>query len=214
MVLVERAGAGMSDPHRYAQIGDWASDMAHVADRLGADRLGVVGLSGGGPYALACAGMPVLRDRVVAVAVLGGVTPSVGPDATCSGAIALSRQMAAVTSALRRPFAAVTAGLLTPVIPLAHLAYSGLAAAMPDGDKRVFANPEIEAMFIDDIVQVSRGRFQALLDDARLFGRDWGFRLADVDGSGPVVARRRRLDHLAGRRAVRGRAPARCPICC
>ncbi|ANI37892.1 alpha/beta fold hydrolase [Mycolicibacterium vaccae] len=180
VVLVERAGAGMSDPHRYAQIGDWASDMAHVADRLGADRLGVVGLSGGGPYALACAGMPVLRDRVVAVAVLGGVTPSVGPDATCSGAIALSRQMAAVTSALRRPFAAVTAGLLTPVIPLAHLAYSGLAAAMPDGDKRVFANPEIEAMFIDDIVQVSRGRFQALLDDARLFGRDWGFRLADV----------------------------------
>ena len=85
-----------------------------------------------------------------------------------------------MTSALRRPFAAVTAGLLTPVIPLAHLAYSGLAAAMPEGDKRVFANPEIEAMFIDDIVHAAAGRFQALLDDARLFGVDWGFRLADV----------------------------------
>lgn len=42
---------------------------------------------------------------------------------------------------------------VTPVIPLAHLAYSGLAA----------------------------GGFQALLDDARLFGVDWGFRLADVN---------------------------------
>lgn len=181
VVLVERAGAGLSSAHRYDRIGDWASDMAHVADALGAEKLGVVGLSGGGPYALACAGMPALRDRVAAVAVLGVVTPSVGPDATASGAITLARQLSAVTSALRKPFAAVTAGLLTPVIPLAHLAYSGLAAAMPDGDKRVFANPEIEAMFIDDIVQVTHGRFQALLDDARLFGRDWGFRLAEVN---------------------------------
>lgn len=180
VVLVERAGSGLSDPHRYEQIGDWAADMAHVADLLGARRIGVVGLSGGGPFALACAGMPALADRVAAVAVLGGVTPAVGPDATASGAIALARRMSAVTSALRKPFAAATAAMLTPVIPLAHLAYSGLAAAMPDGDKRVFANPEIEAMFIDDIVNVANGRFQALLDDARLFGVDWGFRLADV----------------------------------
>lgn len=180
VVLVERAGSGLSDRHRYERIGDWAADMAHVADLLGAEKLGVVGLSGGGPFALACAGMPTLTDRVVAVAVLGGVTPSVGPDATCSGAITLSRRFAPVTSAMRRPFAAATAGLLTPVIPLAHLAYRGLSAAMPEGDKRVFANPEIEAMFIDDIVHAANGGFQALLDDARLFGRDWGFRLADV----------------------------------
>ena len=181
VVLVERAGSGLSDRHKYGQIGDWATDMAHVADVLGADRIGVAGLSGGGPYALSCAGMPALRDRVAAVAVLGGVTPSVGPDATASGAIALARRFSAVTSALRRPFAAVTAGMLTTVIPLAHPVYSGLASAMPEGDKRVFANPEIEAMFIDDIVHVANGGFQALLDDARLFGLDWGFRLSDVN---------------------------------
>lgn len=180
VVLVERAGSGMSEPHRYERIGDWASDIMHVADTLGADTFGVVGLSGGGPFALACAGMPALADRVVAVAVLGGVTPAVGPEANCSGPIALARRMSAVTSAMRRPFARVAAGLLTPLIPLAHLGYKGFSSVMPDGDKQVFANPEIEAMFIDDIVHVADGRFQALLDDARLFGRDWGFRLADV----------------------------------
>jgi len=58
--------------------------------------------------------------------------------------------------------------------------YHGFASLMPDGDKRVFADPDIEAMFIDDILLAARGRFQALVDDARLFGRDWGFRLADV----------------------------------
>ncbi|WP_163895645.1 alpha/beta fold hydrolase [Mycolicibacterium hippocampi] len=180
VVLVERSGSGLSDPHCYDRIGDWAADMAHVADLLGAGQLGIVGLSGGGPFALACAGRPELAERVAAVAILGGVTPSVGPDATCSGAIELARRFAPVMAALRKPLAAVTAGMLVPVIPLAHLAYQGLSAAMPDGDKEVFANPEIEAMFIDDIVHAANGGFQALLDDARMFGRDWGFRLADV----------------------------------
>ena len=86
--------------------------MAHVADALGAERLGVVGLSGGGPYALSCAGTDALSGRVVAVAVLGGVTPSVGPDATASGAIVTARRFGALLSVLREPFARITAGLL------------------------------------------------------------------------------------------------------
>ena len=44
----------------------------------------------------------------------------------------------------------------------------------------MFADPEIEAMFVDDIVLFIKSRCQALIDDVRLFGRDWGFRLADV----------------------------------
>ena len=38
-----------------------------------AHRLAVVGLSGGGPYALACGALPPLADRVATIAVLGGV---------------------------------------------------------------------------------------------------------------------------------------------
>jgi pimeloyl-ACP methyl ester carboxylesterase len=182
VVMIERAGSGLSDPHCYDKIADWATDMAHVADALGADRLGVVGLSGGGPYALACAGTSALANRVAAVAVLGGVTPTHGPDASCSGAIELARRFAPVLSGLRVPFAAITAGLLIPIIPLAHYAYSAFGGLMPEGDQRVFQNPEIEAMFIDDIVRVLAGKrpLQAVIDDARMFGRPWGFQLADV----------------------------------
>lgn len=180
VVMVERPGSGLSDPHTYARVADWAADMVHVVEALGAARLGVVGLSGGGPYALACAGEPGLAGRVAAVAVLGGVTPAVGPDAATSGAIELARTFAPVLSALRRPLATATAGLLMPILPLAHFAYQGFSGLMPDGDKRVFANPDIEAMFVDDILLAAKGGFQALIDDARLFGRDWGFRLADV----------------------------------
>jgi hypothetical protein len=45
----------------------------------------------------------------------------------------------------------------------------------------VLRNPEMEGMFVDDLILSSRGRLQAIIDDARLFGRDWGFRLSDVN---------------------------------
>jgi pimeloyl-ACP methyl ester carboxylesterase len=180
VVLIERPGAGLSDSHEYAAVADFARDMTHVADALGADRLGVVGLSGGGPYALSCAAVPAMANRVAAVAVLGGVTPSVGPEATRSGGIDFLRRVTNVFSVLRRPFAAAVSAMIVPIIPLGHLAYQGVSAVMPDGDKRVFADPDIEAMFIDDIVLAARGGFQAMVDDGRLFGRDWGFRLTDI----------------------------------
>ena len=184
VVVLGRPGSGLSDPHPYVSVAEWATDVAHVVDALGAERLGVVGLSGGGPYALACAAVPPLANRVAAVAVLGGVVPSVGPDALATGAIALARRFAPFLSGLRRPLAAAVSAVMTPVIPFAHYACQAYAATSPDGDRRVLRDPEMEGMFIDDVVLVARGGFQAIIDDARLFGRDWGFRLAEV--SAPV----------------------------
>ena len=181
VVVLERPGSGLSDPHPYAAVADWATDMAAVADALGAERLGVVGLSGGGPYALACGAVPPLAARVAAVAVLGGVVPSIGPEATAGSVADLARRFAPMLSQLRRPLAALSTGLLAPLIPFSHYAYRAYSGISPEGDKRVFADPEIEGMFIDDIVLAIKGRCQALVDDARLFGRDWGFRLADVN---------------------------------
>jgi pimeloyl-ACP methyl ester carboxylesterase len=180
VVVVGRPGSGLSDPHPYESVADWARDVAHVADALGAERLGVVGLSGGGPYALACAAAPALAGRVAAVAVLGGVVPSVGPDALATGAIELARRFAPLLSELRRPLAGAVSVLMTPLLPFAHYACQAYAMTTPAGDRKVLRDPEMEGMFIDDIALVAKGRFQAIVDDARLFGRDWGFRLADV----------------------------------
>ncbi|MBX7432634.1 alpha/beta hydrolase [Mycobacterium sp. Y57] len=180
VVVVGRPGSGLSDPHPYRAVADWATDVAHVAEALGAQRLGVVGLSGGGPYALACAAVPPLSTRVAAVAVLGGVVPSVGPDALATGVIDLSRRVTPALGALRQPLAGVVSTLAVPAIPFAHWIAQAYASTTPESDRRVLADPEMEGMFIDDLVLLARGGFQAIVDDARLFGRDWGFRLADV----------------------------------
>ena len=143
VVAVGRPGTGLSDPHPYESVADWASDVAHVADSLGAERFGVAGLSGGGPYALACAAVAPLAGRVAAVAVLGGIVPSVGPDARATGAIELTRRFAPLLQGLRRPLAEAVNGLLLPLIPLAHYACQAYASVIPEGDQRVLRDPEI-----------------------------------------------------------------------
>ena len=50
-----------------------AGDVRAIAETLGHDRLGIWGISGGGPYALACAAL--LPDIAVAVAAVASVAP-------------------------------------------------------------------------------------------------------------------------------------------
>ncbi len=55
LIGLDRPGVGGSDPTARRRILDWPDTVAAVADRLGIDRFAVEGMSGGGPYALACA---------------------------------------------------------------------------------------------------------------------------------------------------------------
>jgi pimeloyl-ACP methyl ester carboxylesterase len=70
IVAADRPGYSGSSPHPGRRREDWPADVAALADHLGVDRFAVLGLSSGGPYALACAAL--LPDRVVAAATVGG----------------------------------------------------------------------------------------------------------------------------------------------
>ena len=88
IVALERPGVGASSPHSYDSVLDWADDVQQCVDHLGLERFGIVGLSGGGPYVLACA--HELADRTVAAGVIGGVAPTRGDDAPDGGVVQLT----------------------------------------------------------------------------------------------------------------------------
>ncbi|MDX3074520.1 alpha/beta hydrolase [Streptomyces sp. MI02-7b] len=69
----DRPGYGGSTPHPGRDIAAAAADVAAVADALGIERFAVLGHSGGGPHALACAAL--LPDRVVATVSGAGLAP-------------------------------------------------------------------------------------------------------------------------------------------
>ena len=60
----DRPGYGGSTRHPGRTVASVADDVARIADALGVDHFAVMGHSGGGPHALACAAR--LPDRVVA----------------------------------------------------------------------------------------------------------------------------------------------------
>ena len=72
-VSYDRPGYGGSDPHDGRTVGSAAADAAAIADALGIGRFAVLGHSGGGPHALACAAL--LPDRVIAAVSMSGPAP-------------------------------------------------------------------------------------------------------------------------------------------
>jgi pimeloyl-ACP methyl ester carboxylesterase len=72
VVSADRPGYGGSSPRPGRSIADHTDDVVALADHLGIRRFAVVGLSSGGPYAVAAAALH--PDRVTAVAVIAGVT--------------------------------------------------------------------------------------------------------------------------------------------
>jgi len=77
-VAVNRPGYGQSDPAE-SGLASVADDTVAVADSLAVHRFAVLGASGGGPYALACAARH--PDRVAAVGTVAcpGVVPELDP---------------------------------------------------------------------------------------------------------------------------------------
>jgi len=178
IVSVERPGIGDSTPHAYSELIEFAKDIEHLCDALGIDRYAVAGLSGGGPYALACA--HEMPDRVTVVAVLGGVAPAVGPDAAKGGANGLFRTFSPLLKRTWGPLGGAMRGLIRVLEPWADSAVGLFALTMPPGDQRIFTEPAIRRMFQEDLILGSRSNMHALWLDTLLFGRAWGFALEDV----------------------------------
>ena len=72
-VSYDRPGYGGSTPHPGRDVASAAADVAAIADALGIDRFAVMGHSGGGPHALACAAL--LPERVLGVVSGAGLAP-------------------------------------------------------------------------------------------------------------------------------------------
>jgi len=178
IIGIDRPGIGMSTPHLYGSVLEFTDDLVDLADVLGIDTMRLVGLSGGGPYVLAAGA--ALKDRVEAVAVLGGVAPTKGPDAVGGGLVSLAARLAPFLAVGRVPIGIALTTVFRFVRPLASPALDLYARVQPDGDRQLLGRPEIKAMFIDDLLNGSRKQMTAPLADLLLFSRDWGFEAADV----------------------------------
>jgi pimeloyl-ACP methyl ester carboxylesterase len=179
LIGIDRPGIGSSTAHQYDTVSAFAGDLRTIADTLGIDKMIVVGLSGGGPYTLACAA--AMPDRVVAAGVIGGVAPTVGPDAITGRVMGnLGTRVAPLLRVAGTPIGLVATALVRLIKPVGSPAVYLYGRVSPEADRRLLARPEIKAMFLDDLLNGGRKQMGAPFSDVVVFARDWGFRLKDI----------------------------------
>ena len=179
LIGVDRPGIGSSTPYQYDTVSGFADDLRTIADTLGIDKMIVVGLSGGGPYTLACAA--AMPDRVVAAGVIGGVAPTTGSDAITGGLMGnVGTRVAPLLQVAGTPIGLVASGIIRLIRPIASPAADLYGRVSPEADRRLLARPEIKAMFLDDLLNGSRKQMAAPFADVVVFARDWGFRLDEI----------------------------------
>ncbi len=178
IIAIERPGVGDSTLHLYDAIVEWARDVEEFCDAKGIDEFNVVGLSGGGPYALAVA--HEMPERVSSAIILGSLAPATGPEAA-EGLVSTSTRIASpIMKHVRAPLNLLMRNLIRVAAPRADQLVQLVTSRMPPGDRQLFTNPLTRQMFIEDIVNGGRDQMQAFLIDSYLFGRDWGFLLKDI----------------------------------
>lgn len=209
LIALDRPGYGESDPLPGRTIADWADDVAQVADRLGLDRFAIVGVSGGGPYALACGS--ALPHRVSAVAVVGGLGMlSPGSEATDFAwlprmSFRLARDWPAASHALNRSLAGLVRRRPDLMLTL-------LAARMSSADRQVL-DGEVIASLAASVSEALRRGADAATRELALYANPWNFSLDAIrapcylwygedDRTVPASVGRRLAAQLPGSRAV------------
>lgn len=77
VVVLDRPGYGSSAFKPGRTLLDWPQDVAEAAEQLGIDDFAVLGVSGGGPYALVCASQ--MPDRVTRLGLVVAAGPADAP---------------------------------------------------------------------------------------------------------------------------------------
>jgi pimeloyl-ACP methyl ester carboxylesterase len=177
VISLDRPGFGRSSFQDHRAFLDWPNDLLALTERLHIDRFAIVGVSGGAPYALACAYR--IPERLSACGVVSGIGP------LKLGTAGMSRQNRLVLF-----LASHASWLLRPLLNVNARAFRDeqhASKAMPKAMKSM-VKPDREALvasglvdnFAADISETYRQGTQGAVYEGRLYGRDWGFRLEDI----------------------------------
>lgn len=177
-IAPDRPGYGNSDAKPGRTLLDWADDVTALADCLEVDRFSIVGVSGGGPGALACAWK--MPRRLIRVGVVAGAAPTNAPG-VFAGMSGVNRFF--MRLAWRAPWLSkLNTRLLASVIRRNPGRY--IDAMQRKGhvvDRAVLARPGIRDMLVRDFAEALREGGQGMSDDmVANHGRPWGFALDQI----------------------------------
>jgi pimeloyl-ACP methyl ester carboxylesterase len=171
LIAVDRPGYGRSDRCARGTLLDYAGDVAGIAEIMGLERFAVLGASGGGSYALACAAH--LGSRLTRVGVVSGIGPLRTP-----------RSLSSMASVNRWVFrlARVSPALVGVLLPrLVRRSLPQLQAHVAAGTSpNPSISPAVLRLVVEDQAEAIRQGGAGIAFDAANLWRPWRFPLIQI----------------------------------
>ena len=179
LIAYDRPGYADSDRLPSRSVAHAAADVRAIADALRIKQFSIVGRSGGGPHALACAAM--MPDRVTRVAVLVGLAPrnAEGLD-WYAGMTESNRREYNIAESGVRALARAIETSAEKIRDDPKLLLRNLGPELPLPDWRVVADNGIRVGLRHNYSEALSRSGAGWVDDARSFTQDWGFDPADI----------------------------------
>jgi pimeloyl-ACP methyl ester carboxylesterase len=175
VVAPDRPGCGRSDRRRLRRLVEWVEDAALVLDAVQADSAAVVGISGGGPFAAACAARLPGRVRslmlISPLGLPGWSTPGMAPGERV--ALEIARHTPAFGGWILGHLAALARR--SP-----RLFLRVVTSELPDSDRRALGQPGVRDSFLASYAEAFRRGSWGVAQDLRVLTRPWGFQLGSI----------------------------------
>ena len=178
LIVPDRPGYGLSSAHSYDRLLDWPKDLADLVNSLGHEQFAVVGISGGGPFALAAA--YDLEDRISQIQVISSLAPLDQEEVYSH----LDARQRVITRAVRRNSMMLRSILQVAGKGLPNLPDPLLQRVMrfaPGANGPLSMNASARQSMADSFREAFRHGGSGLANDLALFNRSWGFSVKDIN---------------------------------
>lgn len=173
LICADRPGYGLSGFKTGRRIANFGDDLMELADALGLGRFLLLGVSGGGPYALGCACRHPERIRRLALVCALGHLGEGRALAAMRWPGRLSFTLARRSPALAELFFRRVLGPLIGANPA--LALHLLSVGAPESDRQVLARPEVRSVLKASASEAFRQGARGPAFDLGLYASPWGF---------------------------------------
>ncbi len=177
LISCDRPGMGGSDFQPGRGFSHWPADVVALAGRLGLEKFGVLGVSGGGGYVSACARL--IPERLSAAVIVSGAGHMDSPEAW-AGFPAMGRLVWGLAARSVR----LTAFFLNLTKPknLGDPAKirQQVVRSMPPVEAAVFDKPGRLEAFMASAIEATRQGVRGIAWDTHLYAVPWDFRLEDI----------------------------------
>jgi len=176
-LAISRPGLGGSDPAPGRTISDFAADVGQLADALGIERFALIGVSAGGPYALAIA--RELSARVTRVAVCSSLSPLCAPHRTPGMQLRIRLALSVLAGA-----PGLCAGLGDLAVPLVRrhpeLLTRVIAAHAAPGERQQLQRADERSAASTSFLDAASEGVRGMIEDYLVYSGEWGFSAGEV----------------------------------